>query len=166
MIRWQTVVARRFVALLAVVSLAGCWAEDELIHGGFTAAQWAHLQDEFEPPARKAPCGNVPNGANNIPIASCDAAARLGQMLFFEPKLSGPGQTSCATCHDAVPDKDTGWFIDTRPSNAVSQGAVTTTRHNTITLVNVHVGERDFYTWTGECDQQRSREGREAEPEM
>ena len=29
------------------------------------------------------------------------AAARLGQALFFDERLSGPGTVSCATCHEA-----------------------------------------------------------------
>src|SRR5215470_1742381 len=29
-----------------------------------------------------------------------DAKARLGHTLFFDPRLSGPGTVSCATCHN------------------------------------------------------------------
>ncbi|MDH3441415.1 MAG: cytochrome-c peroxidase, partial [Gammaproteobacteria bacterium] len=36
-------------------------------------------------------------------VADNEDAARLGQRLFFDPRLSGNGQVSCATCH--VPDK-------------------------------------------------------------
>ncbi|MDR3536001.1 MAG: cytochrome c peroxidase [Acetobacteraceae bacterium] len=39
-----------------------------------------------------------------VPFPSSDpysaAKLRLGRMLFFEPKLSGPGTRSCATCHN------------------------------------------------------------------
>ncbi len=33
-------------------------------------------------------------------VADDPAAARLGQALFFDPRLSGPGNIACASCHD------------------------------------------------------------------
>ena len=32
-------------------------------------------------------------------VAEDDAAAHLGQYLFFDTRLSGSGEFSCATCH-------------------------------------------------------------------
>lgn len=99
----------------------------------------------FEPPAPPDPCALIDPDGKPLLQAACPGAAALGQQLFFEPRLSGPGTTSCATCH--VPD---GWYIDTRSPNAVSQGAAGTTAHNTISLVNVWI-RRELYTWTGDC---------------
>ncbi|HEY5946405.1 MAG TPA: cytochrome c peroxidase, partial [Kofleriaceae bacterium] len=87
----------------------------------------------------------------------CNGAARLGQQLFFEPLLSGPivdgkpvGKTSCSTCHASSIKDDPGWYIDIRQSNAVSQGASSPTPHNTLSLVNVEVGSREWFGWTGQ----------------
>ncbi len=131
MIRWETVVARRLVWLVAA-SVGGCWTEDPLIYGAFTADQWAHIKQDFKPPQVASSCARLPTNVN------CTAAARLGQQLFFEPRLSGPwvedwqgnqlyptGKTSCATCHDPG-DADRGWYIDTRAQNQLSSGAATT----------------------------------------
>ena len=42
---------------------------------------------------------NIPFPADN---AYTDAKAVLGQTLFFDPRLSGPGTMSCATCHNSA----------------------------------------------------------------
>lgn len=34
-----------------------------------------------------------------------EARVALGQLLFFDARLSGPGQMACASCHDA----ELGW---------------------------------------------------------
>lgn len=44
----------------------------------------------------------TPYPADNPPD---DAKAELGKLLFFDGRLSGPGQMSCASCHTA----DLGW---------------------------------------------------------
>ncbi len=148
MIRWcHRVLARRLVCLVAA-SVGGCWSEEPLIHDAFTADQWAQLQRDLEPPpypTRQQMCAG---------LQYCDLAATLGQKLFFDPRLSGTGTVSCATCHDArdaTKTKPAAWFIDTRPNSSVSQSATGTTAHNTITVVNVHVGTRENLTWTGDC---------------
>ena len=46
-----------------------------------------------------APLGDVPPDETNAWADDPDAAA-LGQRLFFDPRLSADGSTSCATCHD------------------------------------------------------------------
>jgi cytochrome c peroxidase len=136
---------------LAASSIGGCWAEEPLIHDAFTAAQWAKLQQDFRPPAVPDPC------ALDLPAAqdraySCDGAARLGQQLFFEPRLSVNATTSCSSCHaTTAANQDPAWYTDIRASNAVSQGAVALTPHNTITLLNVSVGGRQWFGWTGQA---------------
>lgn len=41
----------------------------------------------------------VPHPKNNAPT---DARVTLGKMLFFDPRLSGDGNMSCATCHSPL----------------------------------------------------------------
>ncbi len=164
----------RRVLTVVVLAASGCWAEEPLIHGAFTAEQWATIQAEYRvtPPT---PCDPV-----SLPAASgrpydCDAAAAFGQQLFFEPKLSGPwwpseddpnrypaAQTSCSTCHAATSQNDApAWYVDIRSQSAVSMGAAGPTPHNTMTLVNVDVPiglyaderprVRQHYGWTGQA---------------
>lgn len=158
MIRWLWVLAQRLLSL-CLVAVCGCWADEPLVHGSFTPEQWAGLQQVFAQPLPPDPCALATPTGGWLPLSACSGAARFGQQLFFEPRLSGPwiedpdtgeklypaAKTSCATCHDPA-----GWYIDTRPDNAVSQGAKSPTPHNTLSLVNVAF-ERELYTWTGDC---------------
>jgi cytochrome c peroxidase len=66
-----------------------------------TLGAWAAAQDAWLRP------GAIPHPADNAPT---EARVELGRTLFFDPRLSGTNQMSCATCHD--PDK--GWG-DARP---------------------------------------------------
>lgn len=68
-------------------------------------------------------------------------AVELGRLLFFEPRLSATGDTSCATCHD--PAKS---FTDGR---ALSQGAGPGLR-NTMSLWNVAYNR--WFFWDGRAD--------------
>jgi cytochrome c peroxidase len=154
---------QRLLSLCLVVG--GCWTEEPLIHDAFTAEQWAKLQQDYAPPTAPAPCEDLPPSAGGRPF-DCDGAARFGQQLFFEPRLSGPriiadptqpqnwypaAKTSCSTCHATRANQDPAWYSDIRASNAVSQGALNPTPHNTLSLVNVMVGARSWYGWTGEA---------------
>jgi cytochrome c peroxidase len=59
---------------------------------GFSAVEIERiLQHSPLPP----PPADPTNGVADLP-----EAARLGQRLFFDPRLSGKGDVSCATCHD------------------------------------------------------------------
>ncbi|MEM9382454.1 MAG: cytochrome c peroxidase [Planctomycetota bacterium] len=69
------------------------------------------------------------------------AAARFGQTLFFDGRLSGNGRVSCATCHD--PDRG---FTDGR---TLAVGLAEGNRH-TPTLWNV--GHQRWLTWDGRAD--------------
>jgi cytochrome c peroxidase len=64
----------------------------------FTSA-WAQVPEDFK--HWKLP-ENPPYPETNLPTP---ARIKLGEMLFFEPHLSGDGKSSCATCH--VPEL--GW---------------------------------------------------------
>lgn len=69
------------------------------------------------------------------------AAARLGQALFFDERLSGPGTVSCATCHD--PAKS---WTDGRP---LARGVANLPRHS-MTLWNV--AHNRWFFWDGRKD--------------
>lgn len=52
-------------------------------------------QTDFRPSYRRP--GAVPEPADNV---ATPARVELGKMLFFEPRLSGTGAMSCASCHN------------------------------------------------------------------
>jgi cytochrome c peroxidase len=116
MLGWQCVL-RSLVGrawLLAVLAASGCWSDDPLIDGAFTAEQWARLKVDFAPPQTPDFCALPASELAWVPgtfdAARCELAARLGQELFWEPKLSGgTPQLSCFSCHNSR-----AWFIDTR----------------------------------------------------
>jgi cytochrome c peroxidase len=74
-------------------------------------------------------------------VADDPAAARLGQFLFFEPRLSGSGRFSCASCHDPARSFTDG----RRVFEAAGRGA----RH-TQSLWNVAYNRWLF--WDGRAD--------------
>lgn len=68
------------------------------------------------------------------------AKVRLGKMLFFDPRLSGDNQMSCATCH--LPDKA---FADGRKLSPGAHGKLLT-RHTQSCL---NVGFLTTFFWDG-----------------
>jgi cytochrome c peroxidase len=64
----------------------------------------------------------------------------LGQLLFFDPRLSGSGAISCATCHNPA----LGWS-DALPTGLGHMGG--RLRRHTPTILNVAYGEP--YFWDG-----------------
>lgn len=64
----------------------------------------------------------------------------LGKMLFFDPRLSGSGQISCASCHNP----ETGWSDGNRVS--VGHNRQTGTR-NAPSLINI--GYARLFFWDG-----------------
>lgn len=88
---------------------------------------------------RLSPLAAPPADPGN-PVGDDDRAARLGQRLFFERRLSPRGVT-CATCHDPARG-----FADGQP---LSTGIVRGRRH-TPTLWNVAFGR--WYFWDGRAD--------------
>lgn len=74
-------------------------------------------------------------------VAASPAAARLGQALFFDGRLSSNGAVSCATCH--------------RPEHAFTDGltraiGIEKGRRHTPTLLNVSYHR--WLTWDGRAD--------------
>lgn len=79
-------------------------------------------------------------------VADSPAAARLGRMLFFDPRLSDDGRVACSTCH--------------QPAHAFTDGrrvavALGTGTRNTPTLLNEPFGSWSF--WDGRADSQWSQ---------
>ena len=74
-------------------------------------------------------------------VADDPRAARLGQRLFFDPRLSANGEISCATCHLAEKG-----LADGKP---LAEGLGTATRHAP-TLWNV--AWQRWYFWDGRVD--------------
>jgi len=142
---------RSTLALVAAAGLVGCGGPPD----GFTDTEWETIQG-------MSPLPPVPADPTNK-YADNEAAARLGQKLFFDTRYSGPlnvaddgsngglgevgetGKVACASCH--LPD---GHYADTRskPGN-VSVGASFSTR-NAPSLLNV--AYYDWFTWAGRLD--------------
>jgi cytochrome c peroxidase len=131
-------------ACALAVTIIGCSLPGEGRVDVFTEPEW-EIISQFGPlPA-------VPVNTTNR-YADNEAAAVLGQMMFFEKAYSNKivysdgtlgaigdrGKVSCASCHDPK-----GYFADSRSRpNATSVG-VTWTSRNSPTLVN-----SALYTWT------------------
>lgn len=64
------------------------------------ASEWPapHIDDEIEPYYREIGLLPLVTFPTHNPYS--DAKAELGKKLFFDPRLSGSGQISCASCHD------------------------------------------------------------------
>ncbi|MEC8425628.1 MAG: cytochrome-c peroxidase, partial [Myxococcota bacterium] len=74
-------------------------------------------------------------------VADDPAAAALGHALYFDPRLSGSGAHSCATCHDPAMGFGDGL--------ALSEAAGTTERHAPHLW---DVGYQRWFLWDGRCD--------------
>jgi len=104
-----------------------------LMLGGSAAAQdMDEYRDYFEALPALAP---IPDGS---PMTA--ARIELGQMLFFEPRISASGVISCATCHNPA----LGW-TDRIPRATGHEGQVG--NRNTPTVLNA--GFLDAQFWDG-----------------
>ena len=74
-------------------------------------------------------------------VADDPDAAWLGQALFYDTRLSGTGEFSCATCH--IPE------FGFQTPDALSEAAGTTDRHAPTVLNN---GFQDWFFWDGRAD--------------
>jgi len=67
--------------VLWVLVVTGCWTEEPLIDGLFTTTEWDQLQlmrfDQLEP-----------DYCPGMSQSQCDAAANLGQQLFFRNEFA------------------------------------------------------------------------------
>ena len=128
---------RRVLAIvaggLAVFFCTGREREPEKISVVFTAEE---VREVF----KLSPLPGIPPSPTNA-FADNPAAARLGQRLFFDARLSANGKVSCATCHDPAQS-----FSDSRP---LSVGLDTTERHS-MPLWNV--AYQRWFFWNGRAD--------------
>jgi len=147
--------ARRQVALLALL-LSSCQstqapAPTDEVAGAALATDAARLRAIYAGPVAAWPPPHVDEGVAFAelgrvvaPPQPSDArhAARveLGRMLFFDARLSGPGQMACASCHEA----ELGWG-DGR-ATSFGHGFQPLAR-NAPSILNVAFGEHFF--WDG-----------------
>jgi len=107
-----------------------------------TGPRWTREQREMLRSLSLGSLGPVPADPSNR-YADDTAAARLGQRLFFDTRLSGNGKVSCATCHS--PKRD---FQDGTP---LAHGAGTTTRR---TMAVAGTAYSPWLFWDGRADSQ------------
>ncbi|HEX5010827.1 MAG TPA: cytochrome c peroxidase [Planctomycetota bacterium] len=89
---------------------------------------------------QQSPLPSAPPDPTNR-VESDPRAQRLGQFLFFDPRLSANGAVACATCHQPARS-----FSDGLP---FAQGLATATRH-TPALWNV--AQNRWFFWDGRAD--------------
>jgi cytochrome c peroxidase len=104
-----------------------------------------YTADELAAIYRHSPLGRPPPDPTDA-VADRPAAARLGQALFYDARLSANGRVACATCHQ--PERA---FTDGLP---VAKGLGTGTR-NTPSLLNEAFGH--WFFWDGRSDTQWSQ---------
>jgi cytochrome c peroxidase len=121
------------LAALAVGWGAGCQRAPARLPGAWTAEERALI-------ASLSPIPPPPPSPTNR-FADDPAAARLGQALFFDRRLSADGQVACASCH--VPSRA---FTDGLP---LARGVGTTGRHAPSVLGAAHL---PFLFWDGRKD--------------
>ncbi len=107
-----------------------------------TGPRWSREQREMLRSLSLASLGPVPGDPSNR-YADDTAAARLGERLFFDTRLSGNGKVSCATCH--VPSRG---FQDGTP---LAHGAGTTARR---TMPVAGTAYSPWMFWDGRTDSQ------------
>ena len=122
---------RRWLATLVCCSLA--------CGGGKLFAE-----EEEKPAARRGPLVALPREmAAPKQNPTTPDKVTLGRLLFFDPRLSGGNDMSCATCH--LPEKAFGDGLPVARGHAGKQLA-----RNTPTLLNV--GFYDKYFWDGRAN--------------
>jgi cytochrome c peroxidase len=131
---------------VSVASFSG-WALSTLILSGNTLALAAPPltpppfdADQVRRILKHSPVPPLPPDETNA-VADDPEAARLGQALFFERRLSADGRVACATCH--VPERS--WSDGLDLSHGLALG-----RRNTPALWNVAYNR--WFFWDGRAD--------------
>jgi len=174
----KLLVASGALAACASTETLATSADEQASNVTFSAQEWQTLHT-------LSPLPDLPVDTTNR-YADSAAAARLGQKLFFEPRLSGPIQTgtpqegqlgaigdkykiACRNCH--MPES--AWLYDIRSNNggpipnATALGSLWMTRNvssivNTVFYVNhsgAHWRENDGYSDSEWFDAQSEPEG-------
>ena len=127
--------ANRFVLLCALLLAGATLGASTSASPEWTAAQLAELRSlsltELEAPP--------PDPTNRV--ADDPRAARLGERLFFDTRLSSDGKVACGTCHQ--PDRD---FQD---GTALGRGVGTTAKR---TMPVAATSRSPFLFWDGRKD--------------
>jgi cytochrome c peroxidase len=95
--------------------------------------------EELERLLRCAPLPAPVDATNGVLLD--DQAFELGHTLFYDPRLSGDGATSCATCHDPARD-----WTDGRVHRVAASGV----ERNTPSLWNTALNR--WFFWDGRAD--------------
>lgn len=119
------------LATLAAMFPVGCRKAEPVV--AFSAHERAQI-------LRHSPLAPLPKDPSNAVADDADAA-RLGQSLFFDTRLSRNGDLACASCHDPKHG-----FADGR---RFGRGIATTVRH-VPSLLNVAYNR--WYFWDGRAD--------------
>ncbi|QQS12332.1 MAG: cytochrome-c peroxidase [Rhodospirillales bacterium] len=129
-------------AALVVAFAAALAVACGLVHAQPASDDAARLSDaERRRVLQHGPWPPAPARDPSNRVSAVPAAIALGEILFFDPRLSGDGGTSCATCHR--PDRD---WTDGR---ARGMGHAESDR-NTSSLWNV--GHGRWFGWGGAGD--------------
>ncbi len=126
------------IATTLAVLLAGQLRPQDPRSAPVTAVEFTG--DELATILGLSPVPEPPPDPTNA-VYESEAAARLGQALFFDAQLAGPGTVSCATCHD--PEQS---WTDGRQ---LARGVANHPRH-TMTLWNV--AHNRWFFWDGRKD--------------
>lgn len=125
--------AVRAACCLALVLGAGALGAETDGAPGFTPGELARV-------LRMAPLPELPPDPSNA-VADDPRAARLGERLFFDPRLSIDGRRSCASCHDPA----RGWTDGLASSDPEGRFA-----RNAPSLWNTAYNR--WYFWDGRAD--------------
>jgi len=109
---------------------------------GLAGPRWSKAERETLRSLSLSSLGPFPADPSNR-YADDTSAARLGQRLFFDTRLSGNGRVSCATCH--MPTRD---FQDGAP---LAHGMGTTNRR---TMPIAGTAHSPWMFWDGRADSQ------------
>lgn len=86
-------------AVLCLVLACG-WLAAATAVGGISPAALQRLSPEAQAALKDAKISSM----HDLPVpgaaSATDALVALGKLLYFDPRLSGDGTLSCATCHD------------------------------------------------------------------
>ncbi len=128
------VAARLTAGTLGVILVSCAWARMTPRWSAEERAMLQSLSLESLEPLKPDPSNRYGDDSN---------AAVLGQQLFFDTRLSGNGQVSCATCHVAARDFQDG--------AALAKGVGTTTRRTMPIAATAH---NAWLFWDGRADSQ------------
>ena len=130
-----------------VLKLAGCTALAIALVAALASRRggWSDEQREVLKSLALSSLGPLPADPSNR-VADDPRAAALGERLFSDPRLSGNGKVSCATCHVASRDFQAG--------TPLAHGVGTTDRR-TMPIAGTAFGA--WFFWDGRTDSQWSQ---------